>query len=228
MKQKVISYKKEGNSLKQSYMELEQMSAHVYVANRASTRFGVELDLVFEVNGIYFVNCHCGEETFQKEGNPEKAEQSALTFLQTFTADETAFPNLLMLEVFKLAGTEEQVEVLLKRRENILKQRRVREQQYLEKKQREKEEASRAYEEEYQNAVRKFLNGEYVKSGYAAEMLRRSAIKVHPRTLCNLQNHCSEVSTSSIRINNKKRSYDGVFMAVKELRQKLSLQPNKS
>lgn len=228
MKQKVISYKKDGNSIKQSYMELEQMATHVYVANRKDTHSGVDLDLVFEVNGVYFMNSHCTEDTLLKEGNLDKAERFAQTCMQTIIADTEAYPNLLMLEVFRQAGTAEQVELLMKRRKDILERREEKERQYLEKKKQEKEEKARAYEEEYQDAVRKLLNGEYVQPGYVVEMLRRSAIKVHPRTLCNLQNHCSEVSTGSIRIRNKKRSYDGVFAAVKEFRQKLTLQPNKS
>lgn len=228
MKQKVISYKKDGNSIKQGYMELEQKSAHVYTSNRKDSVFGVDLNLVFEVNGVYFMNGHCTKETLLKEGNLDKAEQFAVNYMQGVMDDQAAYPNLLMLEVFRQAGTKEQVELLINRRKEILQRREEKERQYFEKRKREKEEASRLHEEEYQDAVRKFLNGEYVQPGYVVEMLRRSAIKVHPRTLCNLQNHCSEVSTGSIRIRNKKRSYNGVFTAVKELRQKLTLQPNKS
>lgn len=222
MKQKVISYKKDGNSIKQTYMELEQKTPHVYAANREVTGMGTEIDLIMEINGIYFVNCHCTEERLLKEDNLNKAEQYALTFLQSTLNDESVYPSLLILELFRQAGTEEQVELLMKRREQVLKRRKEKELQYLEKKKREKEEQERVYEEKYQDAVRKFLSGEYVNSGYAVEMLRRNKINAHPRTLCNLQNYCSQISTGSIRITNKKRSFDGVFAVVKELHQKLT------
>lgn len=222
MKQKVISYKKDGNSIKQTYMELEQKAPHVYTANREITGMGTEIDLIYEINGIYFVNCHCTEERLLKEGNLDQAEQYALTFLQNTLNDESVYPSLLILELFRQAGTKEQVEFLEKRREQVLERRKEKEQQYLEKKKREKEEQERIYEEKYRDAVRKFLNGEYVNPCYAVEMFRRNNMNVHPRTLCNLQNYCSQVSTGSIRITNKKRSYDGVFAAIKELHLKLT------
>lgn len=222
MRQKVISYKKDGNSIKQTYMELEQKTPHVYAANREVTGMGTEIDLVMEINGIYFVNCHCTEERLLKEGNLDKAEQLAQVYMQITIDDEETYPSLLILELFRQAGTKEQVELLVKRREQVLNRRKEKEQQYLEKKKREKEEQERIYEEKYKDAVRKFLSGEYVNPCYAVEMFRRNNMNVHPRTLCNLQNYCSQVSTGSIRIMNKKRSYDGVFAAIKELHLKLT------
>lgn len=222
MKQKVISYKKDGNSLKQTYMELEQKTPHVYAANHEVTDMRTEIDLVMEINGIYLVNCDCTEERLLKEGNLDRAEQFALTFLQSTLNDESVYPSLLILELFRQTGTKEQVELLVKRREQVLKWRKEKEQQYLEKKKREKEEQERIYEEKYKDAVRKFLSGEYINPCYAVEMFRRNNMNVHPRTLCNLQNYCSQVSTRSIRIMNKKRFYDGVFAAIKELHQKLA------
>lgn len=221
MKQKVISYKKDGNSIKQGYMELEQKSAHVYTSNRKDSEFGADLNLVFEVNGVYFMNGHCTKETLLKEGNLDKAEQFAENYMQGVMDDQAAYPNLLMLEVFRQAGTKEQAELLIIRRKEILQRREEKERQYFEKRKREKEEEARANEQAYQNAVQKFQAGEYVSSSYIIEMLRRNGIKVHPRTLCNLQNYCNEISSGPIRIKNKKRSYDGVFAVVKELKKKL-------
>ena len=222
MKQKVISYKKDGNSLKQSYMELEQMSSHVYVANRETTHYEVDLSLVFEINGIYFVNCRCRESILQKEGNLEKAEWLALNYMQDVMTDERVYPTLLILELFRQAGTEEQVNKLITRRENILKAREDRKRKEMEKRKQEKEQQALAHEKEYQDAVSQFLHGEFIDTGFVTEMLRRNTIKIHPRTLCNLQNYCSKISTGSIRIRDKKRSYDGVFSAIKELHQKLT------
>lgn len=162
MKQKVISYKKDGNSLKQSYMELEQMSAHVYVANRETTHFGVDLNLMFEINGIYFVNCRCRESVLQKEGNLDKAEQLALTYMQDVMTNEQVYPTLLILELFRQAGTEEQVNKLIARRENILKGRENRKHKEMEKRKQEKAQQALAYEKKYQDAVNQFLNGQLV------------------------------------------------------------------
>lgn len=224
MKQKVISYKKDGNSLKQSYMELEQMSAHVYVANRKTSNFGVDLNLIFEINGIYFVNCRCPESVLQKEGNLDKAEQLSLSYMQNVMTDEQMYPTLLILELFRQAGTEEQVNKLIARRENILKDREDRKRKEIEKRRLEKEQQALTYEKKYQDAVSQFLNGQLISPEFAVEMLRRTQIKVHPRTLCNLQSYCSLVGINSIRVRNKNRSYDGVFVIIRELSQKLIIQ----
>ena len=70
--------------------------------------------------------------------------------------------------------------------------RKEKEQQYLEKKKREKEEQERCPE---------IPERWYVNPCYAVEMFRRNNMNVHPRTLWNLQNYCSQVSRGIYKRN---------------------------
>lgn len=221
IRRKVIAFKQDGNNIKQCYMDLLPQMPHVYIANRTVNGSFIDVDIVLEVKGVLFKLCCIDEARTQKESILMQMEQYALSYLDMVMANEAMYHNRVILELFRQVGTKEQLQVLQKRREKILEDRQAEEDLRIQKEQQKEEENKRLHEQDYQKAVQNFIEGKFISPMFAAEMLHRNKIKIHPKTIHNLQTHCTEVKSDRLKVSDKKRSYDGVFLALKQLDQKL-------
>lgn len=220
MKQKVLAWKNNGNELKDIQLELEQKAPHVYFANRTIEHGVTYIDLVIDIGGVFFLEGNYAEYKFANNGT-DYAETYATDYLQKILTDEKLYPRLMEIEIVRRLGMADHIEALQARRNRILAERKRKE----EMDRQAREEAARIHaareEERYLSDVQLFLKGESVTNERFAQMLRRNDIPVHPRTMCNILDHCTHVSVGQISGASKRRSYDGVFQVAKALMEKL-------
>lgn len=220
MKHKVLAWKSNGKELKDINLDLEQKAPHVYFANRTIEYGESYIDLVIEIDGVYFLEGHYQEGRVLDKGI-DFVERFATGYLQKILTDEKLYPCLMKIEIVRRLGMTDSVEMLFTRRDQILAERKSKE----EKARLAREEAARIQaasdEERYQSDIQTFLKGETVSNESFARMLRRNDIPVHPRTMCNILNHCSEVGIGILCGVSRRRNYHGVSQAAKILMERL-------
>lgn len=220
MKHKVLTYKSNGNDLKDINLDLEQKAPHVYFGNRTIECGEPYIDLVIDIEGVYFLEGHYREGRVLDKGI-DLVERFATGYLQKILTDEKLFPRLMEIEIVRRLGMTDSVEMLFTRRKQILAERKSKE----EKARIAREEAARIQadreEERYQSDVQTFLKGGTVSNESFARMLRRNDIAVHPRTMCNILNHCSEVGHGILYGVSRRRNYHGVSQAAETLMERL-------
>lgn len=215
----MIVYKPDGNSIRELMMELEPKREHVFFGKRhAGTCNQSDVEIVLRVEGSYFVETRCPEQSVPDE-LLDRMEDYARHFKERVLSNERLYPNLIILEIFKRYGTGEELECLLRRKVVILKEREETEKKKRLILQRREEEQKQRFEIDYAEAVNTFMAGGHIKPEWLLEMARRTGVRLHPRTLHNLCHYCWTVSTGSINIKDRKHSYKGVFNAIRKVRE---------
>lgn len=222
MRQKVIVYKSDGNAIRERVTELEPKREHVFFGKRHEAGCGQDdVEIVLCVEGTYFVEAYRLESSLQ-DSLLDALEEYAVHFKSRILSDERIYPSLVMLEVFRRHGTEEETSILLRRKERILREREEEEEKRRQERKRKKEEAERQHETDYARSVETFRSGKSIAPEWLVEMAGRNGVKLHPKTVHNLYSHCKAVSICGISVTDRKRSYQGVFNAIRSLQEKLN------
>lgn len=229
MKQKVIVYNADGNSIRYRMTELEQVREHVFLGKRRSDTCGnLDVELVLCIKGVYFLEAVRAESSVRNESLLDNLEELSHNFMETVLEDEKFYPGYIILELFKHTGTREQLEILLERREKIIRLRKeeeeIRRRNYEQKRRQEKERLEQKHEEDYRKAVETFKAGGHIRPEWIMEMAARCGIRLHPKTIHNIHRHCTLASVKSLSVNDKKRDYSGVFTAIRKIAEKLNVQ----
>lgn len=134
------------------------------------------------------------------------------------------WPSYCVLLAIQKAGTPEEYAEALAVRESIKAEReaedRERERAYREAEERERQKAEAERLEEIREGRACILSGDYITGYQMALLLKEYAIKVHPRTLHNIQT-VRVIKSGELRYNRppktRKMNADGVFKAFQEL-----------
>lgn len=237
LKAKVLTYKQDHNTLTEKNMNLEQITEHFFIANRKNESYGVEMEFILNVNGVFMREGMHNEQAFLQEETATRYEEYATSYFKWFLENDNFFPRYMELEIVRQIGTPEDLKKLQTRREHIEKQREAKEaerkqkeeaerQQKEEQLRKEKEEKDRIRREGYGKDVKRFLDGLTISNTRFLEMLKRNHIKISSHAQNNIQNHLSEVCLDRVIGTTKGHNYSSVFKAIDLLKDKLQSHKN--
>lgn len=237
LKAKVLTYKQDHNTLTEKSMNLEQITEHFFIANRKNESYGVAMEFILNVNGLFMREGMHNEQAFLQEETATRYEEYATSYFKWLLENDNFFPRYMELEIVRQTGTPEELKKLQARREHIEKQREAEEaeqkqkeyserQQEEEQRRKEKEKEDRIRREDYGKDVKRFLEGLTISNTRFLEMLKRNHIKVSSHAQNNIKNHLSGICLDRIIGITKGHSYTSVFKAIDLLKDKLQSHKN--
>lgn len=222
MKQKVIVYNADGNSIRYRTTGLEQAREHVFLGKHRSDEYGNhEVEFVLCISGVYLAEKWRRADYAQNESFLNDLENHAVHFKENVLENDNLYPNLMVLEIFRRTGTEQQQKMLHGRRERIIRHREQERERAKEESLRKEEMQKQKHEEEYLKAVDDFKAGNAIPTEWVVEMARRNGIRLHPKTIHDICHHCGRISKGFLHVKDRKRNFEGVFKVVNALSDKL-------
>lgn len=212
MRTKVLTYKQDGNTLTDKFMDLSEIAKGIYISEKDEYE---TMQVVFEIQGLFF----------RVDQSKEKLIRENIDYVIKYREnyfDEVLKLNwiqVLHVEIFSRLGKD--TEPLLKRRQDV-KEKRGQERKEVEQakiKQRAEAEAQRSVE--LTNALKELKEGNKINCTDFLELIKLHKIPLHIRTI-GMLNDLREVK---IGLNQayvsgsraKKVNLQKVFEAAKEL-----------
>lgn len=200
MKEKVLKYKSDGNTVVAPYMELETYAENVYLSLSHKDEYGNanydHFHVVCKIDNVYFSCGRYSREMLGKEEYREKIIGYCKNWIANtlLDAENGKHVSLLSIRVFEELGLD--TDPLLQAREAYLKKQEQRRQE-----QREKEEEKRKLEEikwqrELDNEKQKFLNGNEITAQIFLAIAKRDGFEVHIRTKGTFNRHVKGLDKS--------------------------------
>ncbi len=229
MKEKVLRYGTDGNSVVERNMELQPLTENVYVTllqksdwSSARDNFGV----VFKLKDLCFISTYLDRCDIEKEGVKQRLQEYCDNWVDNVVSAANAerFIDKLTIAVFERMGFD--TSLLYASREKALQRQREEEEAEI-KKQQEEEERRKEEErvetlrrtEELKQIKQQFLSGSPIDGTSFLEITKRDGFEIHLRTKGTIKKSVALLDKTGVRRYYKQKgkrmpSFDGCNKAI--------------
>lgn len=215
-KVKAITFKQNGNDLKESYFNVTQYTENVFLSPDLDNTYSESSFVIIHQNGIY-ANLGSHSNQHLTDENKEYLENVPLNFVSVTLQNK--WINKLEIEFAKQAGLDYQS--LINRRLEIEKEREQRKIRRLEAEKLEQQEQQQAEKEKAESILTLIKQGDKVTFNQLIFVVDYFKVSVHPRTkgAINNQNSGSEISLTTGRFTNKtsSKTAQSIFDLIKKV-----------
>lgn len=214
MKIKAIGFKKDGNTIKETYFEVVQVVEGIYRTNPDAENH-YTISVIFQKQNIAMVMIDC--TSIESLNNNLERVEKVYNDLENYLYNEASWVNKMHLEFAKQVGWD--VNRLLQKRQSILAERESKEQAEQAEKKAKQLEFAKQHANSMQAIKAKLKEGSNVTYKELTDCIAFYKFYVHPRTLGTIlkQPDYLTINTTSGRFHGKVRqsTINSIFEVVK-------------
>ncbi len=239
MRARVLTYKSDGNTVVERYMELQPLNENIFYSLASENEINElwdEFYFIFKIQGVYFV--------FERKCRRHIKDASYLSYLQEEcykywmqnvlqSAENEKYINLLTIAVFERLGLDAAplYQSRAKAMQRIKEEEEEERRQILAEELRIKKEEEEQHKQKLQVAKQLFLNGQGIDGATFVEIAKSDGFEIHLRTQGTMRKSVSQLDKTGVRRYYKEKgkrmpSFDGCNKVIKEYYELICKQEN--